>query len=220
MDGVDPLSLRQVQIVCSREQADHAVGVRGPGSEREGDGVRVHFHVVVAYDHATCRDERTREEPRVEAVGFLPEYGDRCGAGVGCREVARKFGEGSRWSGRVSPEDDHRRYWRRSGVRGGDRAEERDARLGVAVHQYRNLIRSEISRVRQLRTVTWIVGECAKTESSEMRISEKRNDGKNGTHRSQAQIPATKGLRDWTEANMTERGICNYTTYKEWQFRN
>ena len=131
----------------SREEADRTVGVRGPDAEGELDGCGVHFHVVVAYDHATCRDERAREEPGVEAVGLLPEQGDRCGAGGGDREVVGEFREGSYWSGGVSPEDDHRRYRRRRGVRGRDRAEERDARLGIAVHQYRDLIRSEISRV-------------------------------------------------------------------------
>ena len=212
MDGVDPLPPRQVQIVCSREQPDQAVGVRGPDSERELDRLGVHLHVVVAYDHPTCRDERTREEPRVEAVRCLADQRDRCRAGVGDREVVGEFREGSRWSGGVSPEDDHRRYWRGRGVRGSNRAEERDAGLGIAVYQNRNLIRSELSRVRKLGTVAWVVGECTQTQSSEMCIDKEENDGENGSHWSRTQIPASNGLRVWTVSHVRVGEICNYTT--------
>ena len=53
---------------------------------------------------------------------------------------------------------------------------ERDAGLGIVVHHNRDLIRSELSWVQKLGTVTWVVGECTQTQSSEMCIDKEENN--------------------------------------------
>ena len=67
---------------------------------------------------------------------------------------------------------------------------ERDAGLGIVVHHNRDLIRSELSWVQKLGTVTWVVGECTQTQSSKMCIDKEENDG-------EKMVLIEAGLRFW-----------------------
>lgn len=67
-------------------------------------------------------------------------------------------------SGGVSPENEHGGDKRRGGVRGGEGLEERDAGLGIAVDQYRDLVRPESSWVPQCRRIARIGGQGSERE--------------------------------------------------------
>lgn len=141
MDGVDPGSTVEIEVVGPGEEADEAGGFGSPDLEGEFEGGGREIDIVIADGDGAGADLGAGKEAGVEGGGIVADEGD---GGSGGGEMAEEgFGEGVGGGEGVEPEDEDGGDGGGGGVGDGEGSEEGEAGDGKAADEDGELVRAE-----------------------------------------------------------------------------